>query len=497
MPALSRASGEARPEAVRAGAARLADAHRAHIMPPTPSPALGLTREGLALFAVGELDKAEQAFRTVVEVAPDQALAWNNLALVLVALDEPREAASALRRSLALDASQLTAWISLANVLAALDLAVDADQACDAALALDADSPEAWQTRAFLRVRAEDFPAAAEAFSRAIALGGGSAALYLNLGATLMKCGGFDAAATALGRALDLDPASAAALEFKRVCDLALAAIAGDLAAAVAACGTDPHRMLKTAVLLLGGAGQRAAAGRLAEAWAAISPGDAEAAHLRDAALARQVERQPAALVAQHFDGIADDFDDRLVRRLGYQGPEGLLALIAAELAPAGALDILDLGCGSGLCAPMLKPFARRLAGIDLSARMLAQARRLGLYDSLEAADLLAALGEGEARWDLLIAADTFPYLGDLEAVFAGAARSLRGGGWFAFTTEMAEGDSYVLQANGRFAQGPGYIARLAAGRFAIAGHATAPIRREAGQPVIGEFFLLRRTLGA
>jgi predicted TPR repeat methyltransferase len=497
MPALSRTPGEAQSLAIRSQVAMFADAHVAHIMPPTPSAALGLTREGLALFAVGDFSKAEQAFRAVVEVAPDQALAWNNLALVLVALDEPQEAASALRRSLALDGSQLTAWISLANVLAALGLTAEAEQACDAALALDGTSPEAWQIRAFLHAQAEDFQGAAEAFSRAIEIAGESPALYLNLGAALLKCGRFDAAAIALGRALDLDPASAAAQEFKRICDLAVAAIAGDLAAAVAACAADPDRMLKTAVLLLTGADEREAAGRLATAWTTISPDNVEAAHLRDAALAREVDRQPAALVAQHFDGIADDFDDRLVRRLGYQGPEGLAALIGAEIAPAGALDILDLGCGSGLCGPMLRPFARRLAGIDLSARMLVQARRLGLYDSLEVADLLGALGDGEARWDLLIAADTFPYLGDLEAVFAGAVRSLRDSGWFAFTTETADGDSYVLQANGRFAQGPGYIARMAAGRFAIAGHATAPIRREAGRSVIGEFFLLRRTAEA
>jgi predicted TPR repeat methyltransferase len=141
----------------------------------------------------------------------------------------------------------------------------------------------------------------------------------------------------------------------------------------------------------------------------------------------------------------------------------------------------------------MLRPFARRLAGIDLSAGMVGKAQALGLYDSLEVADLLSVLDAGEGRWDLLVAADTFPYLGDLEPVFAGAARSLKAGGWFAFTTETADGDNYVLQANGRFAQGPGYIARLAAGRFAVARHASAPIRREAGQPVDGEFFLLRR----
>ena len=36
---------------------------------------------------------------------------------------------------------------------------------------------------------------------------------------------------------------------------------------------------------------------------------------------------------------------------------------------------MLDAGCGTVLCGPLVAPFARRLVGVDLSARMLDQAK--------------------------------------------------------------------------------------------------------------------------
>jgi predicted TPR repeat methyltransferase len=252
------------------------------------------------------------------------------------------------------------------------------------------------------------------------------------------------------------------------------------------------ERTFKTAFLLLDASGRRDAAARVGEAWAAHSPDNVEARHLRDAALARPVERQPAQLVAQRFDEMAEAFDEHLVLRLGYEGPQHLTALIAPLIAADGALDVLDIGCGTGLLAAALRPLARRLAGVDLSAGMLAKAGERGLYDALERADLLDALAQGEAGWDLIVALDTFPYLGALEATFEAAARALKPGGRFAFSTEAADAGDYVLRGNGRYAHSAAYVRRLATGRFAIEAETTAMLRREAGRALDGGYFLLR-----
>ncbi|NIR58985.1 MAG: methyltransferase domain-containing protein, partial [Gammaproteobacteria bacterium] len=51
--------------------------------------------------------------------------------------------------------------------------------------------------------------------------------------------------------------------------------------------------------------------------------------------------------------------------------------------------DILDAGCGTGLCGPLLAPHARTLVGVDLSGGMIAKAEELAVYDELEVAELV------------------------------------------------------------------------------------------------------------
>ena len=453
-----------------------------------------MLRYGLQRFEAGDFAQAARVFEALVGATPQRALSWNHLALALVSLGRHEDAAAALRRSLEIDPAQVETWNSLAGALLRLGLNHEAEAACAAALTLDPTSATAWQLRAMARTALNDFAGAAEAFSHSIVLEGESAPLCANFGASLMKCGRFEEAAAALTRAVALDPTASPIGEAKTLCDVMLAAIAG---APLDAAEADVDRVFKTGLLLLDSAGRRDAAIRVGEAWAERRPDNVEALHLRDALLARPVERQPPALVAQRFDELAEDFDEHLLVRLGYEGPEQLRALIAGRIAPDGRLDVLDLGCGTGLCGEVLRPAARTLVGVDLSSGMLAKARGRGLYDRLELADLLDVLGQDEGAWDMVVAFDTFPYLGALEEVFAAAARALKPGGWFAFSTEAGADGDYVLQGNGRYAHAAAYIAHLAAGRFALEAQTTAMLRREAGRALDGGYFLLRLAAGA
>jgi predicted TPR repeat methyltransferase len=53
---------------------------------------------------------------------------------------------------------------------------------------------------------------------------------------------------------------------------------------------------------------------------------------------------------------------------------------------------------------------------------MLAKARERGLYDALEAADIVDHLRRFGAAFDLIVAADALAYCGDLQPIFAAAA---------------------------------------------------------------------------
>lgn len=201
----------------------------------------------------------------------------------------------------------------------------------------------------------------------------------------------------------------------------------------------------------------------------------------------------PAAYVRGLFDGYADDFDQHLRGLLGYEAPERL----ARRLAPHAPFEsALDLGCGTGLCGPLLRPLTRRLVGVDLSGPMLAKARTLDVYDELLQADLLEALGRDGARHDLVVAADVFIYVGELAPVFAAVRAATVPGALFAFTAEPVDDPRPGVQLlpSLRYAHAPDYIAGLArAEGFEVVAMERETIRSEQRQAVEGLYVVLRR----
>ena len=171
----------------------------------------------------------------------------------------------------------------------------------------------------------------------------------------------------------------------------------------------------------------------------------------------------PVSRAAMLFDHYADKFESHLVNHLKYRGHEQIFdAVVAAGITPP--LDILDLGCGTGLCGVKFKPLARFLRGVDVSPAMMEQARARGIYDDLEVTDLATVLQRERERYDLILAADVFEYVGNLEATFAGAATALRTGGLFAFTVERTDRAGLVFnRRTTSFRHSLGYIQGLAA----------------------------------
>ena len=160
---------------------------------------------------------------------------------------------------------------------------------------------------------------------------------------------------------------------------------------------------------------------------------------------------------------------------------------------------MLDAGCGTGLCGPSLRPYARRLVGVDLSPRMVERARTRGDYDELAVAELTAFLIDHPATYDVIVSADTLVYFGEMEPVMAAAAAALRSGGWLAFTVERLEdaaaADDFNLDPSGRYRHSEAYLRRvLAQAEMEIASLETVTLRLEGGQPVIGFLVTARRS---
>lgn len=199
----------------------------------------------------------------------------------------------------------------------------------------------------------------------------------------------------------------------------------------------------------------------------------------------------PRRYVESLFDDYAADFQSHVVEQLRYQGYERLLR----PLLDAGhrAQRALDLGCGTGLCAPLIHPLAGVIDGIDISKAMLEQAGQLGIYRNLIHADIGSYLETAEENAGLVVAADVFIYVGDLANIFRSIRRILVPGGRFAFTVEAPAGDEDLqLLPSLRFAHSERYIRRLAeASGFSVDQIFRAPIRYDQTQPVEGLYVYL------
>lgn len=202
----------------------------------------------------------------------------------------------------------------------------------------------------------------------------------------------------------------------------------------------------------------------------------------------------PDAYVAALFDDYAPRFDTHLVSALDYCAPALLIGAIRASGVRMAFSRGLDLGCGTGLMAVALAGACKALSGVDLSAAMLERAEATGLYDRLEQAELLAFLKrEADATSDLVIAADVFCYVPDLQPVFAEARRVLRTGGLIAFTVQMHEGEGVVIGADSRVHHGVAAVENWLAGAgFSLLRFDLASSRKDRGVPVPGAVFVAR-----
>ena len=200
----------------------------------------------------------------------------------------------------------------------------------------------------------------------------------------------------------------------------------------------------------------------------------------------------PQGYVQGLFDAYAAQFDGHLVEVLQYRAPERLLAPLQARgLRVARALD---LGCGTGLCGPLLKTLARHRTGVDLSEAMLARAREGGCYEALVQADLVRFLEEDATCWNLVVAADVFIYVGALDRAFAALARRMATGGVLCFSLEESAEADLVLRPSLRYAHSEASVLALAQRHgFEVEAVRRETLRQEEGAPIPGLYCWLRR----
>ena len=420
----------------RAGDPADALALYARALEAAPADADALHLAGMALRALGRRDEALDHLARACAAAPGVAVFHANRAAALLDAGRPEDAREAAARATTLDPSHAPGWINLAAALAA--------------------------------ARADD--AAEAAYARALALAPADADARNNLGNLLQRRG---RPAEALGHY-----------------EAAIAAAPGHVAA---------HSNYGTALYALFRTEHREDAIARARAWAAAHPGNATARHVAAALTGAAADpRAPDDYVRSAFDMFAPTFETTLAK-LDYRAPQALDALLNRCLPLPAPLDaVLDAGCGTGLAAPMLRPRARRLDGVDLSPAMVERARARGLYDALRVGELTADLRAHPGAYALIVAADVLCYFGDLADAFAACAAALSPGGAFAFSLERLDDpradETWRVRASGRYAHAaralPELLARSGFQTPEIVGEST---RSESGVPVPGLLVFARK----
>ena len=412
----------------------------------------------------GELDAAQAIYAELLRIDPRRADALNFMGVLLVQRGEHEPALALLKKASMIAPREPGVWNNLGNALLALDRLSEAEKALRRSLALSA-SAEALANIARIHWRRQEWARSEASARRAIALApqSGEAWHYLSL----------------------------ALLGLQRPEEAFEAAVQAELLMPAHA-----HRR-ETYGRALWAAGQHAQAVAFYRDWLDKEPGNPYAQHHLAAVLGETPERASDAYVEKVFDQFAASFDTQLAT-LKYRAPELVAEALAAALpAPSAQLDIADLGCGTGLCGPLVKPWARTLVGCDLSGGMLERAAPRGVYDELVKAELVRFLVERPGAFDVLLSADTLIYFGELAPMLAAAHGALRPGGTLAFTLEALDegsGADFRLTESGRYAHAqPGLRARLAGAGFAEPAIAAITPRMESARAVAGWLVTTRR----
>ncbi len=235
-------------------------------------------------------------------------------------------------------------------------------------------------------------------------------------------------------------------------------------------------------------------------AWLQEEPANPIAQHMLAACSQEHVpERASNEYLEAYFDNYAENFEHHLTDQLNYQGPAMIQAGLKIIPELGSQLSTIDIGCGTGMCGPILSPCSRTLTGVDLAEKMLAKAAEAGHYSLLEKAEVSEYLAAHPDSADLIAAADTMIYFGDLKPIFERVSISLRDGAYFVFTVERLtrESDSvddFVLHPSGRYRHDSNYVSQiLAAAGMTLLHHSGHPLRKELGESIEGTLFVAKK----
>lgn len=393
--------------------------------------------------------------KEAISISPEYANAYNILGNAYMGISDMKNAASSFRQAIERNPDFNDAQFNLGVSLFELNEYDNALECFNQVLEKSENNVHALTRKADVHLMKNELENAAALYGSAIKLNNNFAPAHIGLGKLFQQLKKHDDALSHFNKALELNPDSIEALinagvSFQKTNNAEAAAAAFNDVLKIDADNSQAKFLLAT---------------------------------VQDTA---PPAKPDGDYVKRLFDEFANTFDESL-NKVGYDAPKQLITLAKQLLdSEKPQLNIIDIGCGTGLTGVEFKPLAQNLKGIDISPRMLDNAKKRGIYDELEENEILNSLVRHQNDTDMIISADTFPYFGDLESIFLSVASALKDQGLFLFTVETHDSDAeYILGKTARYSHSRQYIEDVAKRRgLSIVWCENTVYRKEAGSDV-------------
>ena len=420
---------------------------------------------GVALAESGKLIDAVPAFEKSAEINPASLQALTNLGKACIILQQPARAVEPLKRARLINPLHKPASIQLVTAYIALQQFAEAEAICDELYAASPYDAEILQHYGIIKKLQNDFLAAIAFFDQALAMQPGAIPVMINKALALQSAGRVDDAISLLQEVTEKAPTMAQAWHIMAMAWLAKADLEHVILCFEKAFELDPGN-IEAGIQL---AKSYRHVGRTTECEAAckkileVDPDNAEALFFQNAYSKQSnqetLDRIPAEVTRQMYQGkagktsLGESFNKSLTTSLEYKAPDVLNNAVRDNMNLSDTkLDILELGCGSGLCGSKFSDIANTLIGTDISPDMLEGAKEKNAYTELYEADLIDALSNYDTAVDLVIAMDVLCFFGDLTDIFERCRKALRSNGVFGFSVVKPKTDAvFELQTYGHF----------------------------------------------
>ena len=387
---------------------------------------------GAVLWKLGKKNESLDICQKSLQLAPNDSEAHNNLGVILQQLNRLSEAEASFRKAIKLKPDYAEAHNKLGVILQQLDRLSEAEASFRQAIKLKPDLAVAHYNLGNTLKEQGKLKEVEASFKQAITLIPNYTEAHINLGNTLKEQGKLKEAEASFRQAIKLKP------------DLAVA-----------------HYNLGKIYKKIG---KNSKAVECFEKTLELSSEDLLGATLQLATLGKRKipDKTPENFMQGFYKKKSKHWSNLEKKTHKYRGHLLIENAFKTTHNNSEKIDILDMGCGTGSLAKILRPYARTLVGVDLSPDMLLKAEEICLYDSLYKKDLTQYLREVSNHYDTIIAAAVLIHFYDLDNIFFLIKDSLKINGKFVFSIFEETQKSKNLNSFLMYAHSDDYITTLA-----------------------------------